>query len=70
MRKYTVVIDDFLVEGTVFLDRGVAMELAITDIKSGVVGMTKEHGSASLSMRRSDSSKESQIVASCLQLNR
>lgn len=65
VRKYRVEIENFLVEGILFLNSGHALELSITDRVTGVVAKVSDHGRAILDMSSPKASGFTNISAVC-----
>lgn len=67
VRKYRVEIENFVVEGILFLDSGIAAELSITDRTTGTVAQVKEHGTVRLNMSSPRAGGLINIAATCTQ---
>lgn len=66
VRKYRAEVSHFVIEGILFLDSGVAPELSITDVTTGVVAEIKEHSQLRLSLSSPRSSGVVNISATCM----
>lgn len=67
VRKYRVEIENFVVEGILFLNSGIAAELSITDQKTGTIAQVKEHGRVGLNMSSPRETGFIHIAATCMQ---
>lgn len=64
-RKYRVEIENFLVEGTLYLDSGAPAQLSITDQTIGAIAEVEEHRLVRLSMSSPRTVGLVQIFAGC-----
>jgi hypothetical protein len=66
-RKYRVEIENFVVEGILFLNSGNAAELSITDRKTGAIAQVSELGIVRLTMSSPRVGDFIHIAAACTQ---
>lgn len=67
VRKYQVEIENFIVEGIVYLNSGVAPELSITDRITGASATVQEHNQVRLVMSSPRAAGLIRLSASCAQ---